>query len=371
MKKSINFINGISLFIALFSVNVFAQDSNLSQEQILQIQDRVDSMTSIQLIERKAQLLIESEDLQNEQASSQSPARLKSISERLDEISAEMGMIETILLSLGGLAILESISDSDSRDITPPVITVLGANPVTVERGDTYVDAGATADGGESVSTNLGGLNTNVAGTYTITYSASDASQNTGYATRTVNVVDTTNPVVTVTGDNPATVELGDTYTDAGATTTEGTVSSSGTVDTSTVGSYTITYSATDASGNTGTATRTVNVVDTTAPVFTSSASFSADENQTAIGTVTATDLQSVTFSVSGTELAITSGGVLSFVTAPDYETKSSYTATVTASDLSSNSATQDITVTINDVGGIDDDPGTGTGTGTGRGTGT
>ena len=191
MKKSINFINGISLFIALFSINVFAQDSNLSQEQILQIQDRVDSMTSTQLIERKAQLLLESEDLQNEKASSQSPARLKTISERLAEISAEMGMIETILVSLGGLAVLGSISDSDSRDITPPVITVLGANPVTVERGDTYVDAGATADGGESVSTNLGGLNTNVAGTYTITYSASDASQNTGYATRTVNVVDT------------------------------------------------------------------------------------------------------------------------------------------------------------------------------------
>ena len=32
-----------------------------------------------------------------------------------------------------------------------------------------------------------------------------------------VNVVDTTDPVITVTGDNPATVELGATYTDAGA----------------------------------------------------------------------------------------------------------------------------------------------------------
>ena len=32
-------------------------------------------------------------------------------------------------------------------------------------------------------------------------------------------------------------------------------------------------------------------------------------------------------------ELAITSAGVLTFVSAPDYETKTSYTATVTASD--------------------------------------
>ena len=48
-------------------------------------------------------------------------------------------------------------------------------------------------------------------------------------------------------GDNPATVELGGTYTDAGATATDisGSVSvvSSGTVDTNTVGTYTISYS--------------------------------------------------------------------------------------------------------------------------------
>ena len=183
---------------------------------------------------------------------------------------------------------------------------------------------------------------------------------------------DTVFPVITILGDNPASVELGSTYTDAGATSDGGeTVSSSGSVDTNTVGTYTITYSATDAAGNTSTATRTVNVVDTTPPVITSSDTFVADENQTAIGTVTATDLQTVTFSVSGTELQITSGGVLTFVTAPDYETKSVYTATVTASDASSNDTTQDITVNVNDVGGIDDDPGTGTGTSTSTGTGT
>ena len=44
------------------------------------------------------------------------------------------------------------------------------------------------------------------------------------------------------------------------------------------------------------------------------------------------------------------SSGVLTFNSAPDYETKSSYTATVTASD-GTNSSTQDITVTITDGG--------------------
>jgi serralysin len=92
-------------------------------------------------------------------------------------------------------------------------------------------------------------------------------------------------------------------------------VTVSGTVDTSTVGTYTLTYTATDASGNVGTATKTVNVVDTTAPVFTSSATFSVAENQTEIGAVTASDLSSnLAFSVSGNELQITNDGVLSFV---------------------------------------------------------
>ena len=63
-------------------------------------------------------------------------------------------------------------------------------------------------------------------------------------------------PVITVLGDNPATTELGQTYTDAGATAFdefhgETSVSTSGTVNTSSVGSYTLTYTATDLDGNT------------------------------------------------------------------------------------------------------------------------
>ena len=93
--------------------------------------------------------------------------------------------------------------------------------------------------------------------------------------------------------------------------------------------------------------------VDDIAPVFTSNATFSAAENQTSIGTVTATDTDTddslIVFSVSGSELSITSGGVLTFVSAPDYETKSSYSATVTASD-GTNSSTQDIAVNVTNV---------------------
>ena len=78
-------------------------------------------------------------------------------------------------------------------------------------------------------------------------------------------VSDTTAPVITVVGDNPATILQGETYTDAGATATDNTdgnltglISVTGSVNTATVGSYTITYSVSDNAGNDATATRTV-----------------------------------------------------------------------------------------------------------------
>ena len=76
-------------------------------------------------------------------------------------------------------------------------------------------------------------------------------------------------------------------------------------------------------------------------------------ENQTSIGTLMAMDTDTddslITYTVSGSEISITSHGVLTFIDAPDYETKSSYSATVTASD-GTNSTTQDITITITDI---------------------
>ena len=93
-------------------------------------------------------------------------------------------------------------------------------------------------------------------------------------------------------------------------------------------------------------------------PVITSSATFSADENQTTIGTVTASDADGDTliFSSSDTNIPInSSSGVLSFATAPDFEVQNTYTVTITASDgipgrAGTNSTTQEITITINDL---------------------
>jgi hypothetical protein len=122
--------------------------------------------------------------------------------------------------------------------------------------------------------------------------------------------------------------------------------------DYETKATYTATVTASDGT-NTATQDITVSVTDAndTAPVFTSGATFSAAENQLSIGTVSATDVDSefISFTVSGTELAMTSAGVLSFKVAPDYETKATYTATVTASD-GTNTATQSIIISLIDV---------------------
>ena len=94
--------------------------------------------------------------------------------------------------------------------------------------------------------------------------------------------------------------------------------------------------------------------VDDVAPVITSLADFSAPENQTSIGVVTATDVDSdsTSFTVDGDGLAITAEGTLTFITAPDYETKDVYSGVITATD-GTNSATMDITIAVEDV----DDP--------------
>ena len=136
------------------------------------------------------------------------------------------------------------------------------------------------------------------------------------------------------------------------AITSSGILSFVAAPDFETKSSYTATLTASDGTNAvTQAITVTVTDVDEAAPVFTSGIAFTVNENQTAITTITATDENSteVTFIVSGTELAITSAGVLSFVAAPDFETKSSYTATLTASD-GTNTVTQDITVTVTDV---------------------
>lgn len=82
-----------------------------------------------------------------------------------------------------------------NKNTVPPVITVLGDNPVQVPLGSPYTDAGCTAEDDESgditdsVITSGLPIDTNALGTYEVTYTAEDAYGNQAIAKRTVTVV--------------------------------------------------------------------------------------------------------------------------------------------------------------------------------------
>gem|GEM_PF-6833770 len=72
-----------------------------------------------------------------------------------------------------------------------------------------------------------------------------------GYSQVNSFTIDWTAPVITMRGSKEVTVTQGNIFTDSGAITDDGsTVTVSGTVDTSRIGTYTITYSSVDAAGN-------------------------------------------------------------------------------------------------------------------------
>ena len=248
-------------------------------------------------------------------------------------------------------------AEPPEADTTDPVITINGDNPLTITVGSTYEDAGATCtdetDGSLPVTTDST-VNISMQGTYTVTYTCTDLSNNTDIDTRIVEVVaaeppaDTTDPVITIIGDDRLTITVGSTYEDAGATCTDDTdpaptVTTSGTVDASNPGTYTVTYTCTDLSGNMATDTRTVTVVaaetpaDTTDPVIT----IIGDDRLTITVGSTYEDAGATCTDDTDPAPTVTTSGTV------DASNPGTYTVTYTCTDLSGNMATDTRTVTV------------------------
>lgn len=84
-----------------------------------------------------------------------------------------------------------------------------------------------------------------------------------------VGEIDTTAPVIILNGENPQTIIRGNDYEELGAIATDdfdgeltSNIISLGSVDVNIIGRYTINYSVTDSAGNSATATRIINVVN-------------------------------------------------------------------------------------------------------------
>ncbi|HEX6659999.1 MAG TPA: immunoglobulin-like domain-containing protein, partial [Ilumatobacter sp.] len=136
-----------------------------------------------------------------------------------------------------------------------PIVTLNGPNPMTVEAMTTFTDPGAVATDDELGTwavQGVGTVDTTTVGSYQLTYTATNGFLTTT-VTRTVNVVDTTPPVVLLNGDASMTIELGSPFVDPGAMASDtraGDLTSSivvsGAVNVNVVSVYTLIYSVTD-----------------------------------------------------------------------------------------------------------------------------
>ena len=160
------------------------------------------------------------------------------------------------------------------KDVVAPEIVLNEGNEITFNVGSDFKDPGFTAtddvDGDISANVTVeGSVDGHKEGTYTLTYKVADSSANPFEIKRTVTVKDAKAPKISLVGDSSMYILLNESFTDPGFSASDnkdGDVTSlvavSGSVDTSKVGQYKITYSVTDQAGNNATVTRTVSVYE-------------------------------------------------------------------------------------------------------------
>merc|ERR1712070_1292028 len=166
------------------------------------------------------------------------------------------------------------------RDTVKPKITVAGKSAV-VQCGKSYNDAGASAvdtlDGKLKVTTSSN-VDTRKVGKYTVTYSAADKAGNKAATkSRSVKVVDTKKPVISLIGDKVVVhhVSSGAKFVDAGVKTSDSCPGAlkvkktwSPEFSAHTVGTYRLTYTVSDTAGLSSSVTRIYKVVDDVKPII-------------------------------------------------------------------------------------------------------
>lgn len=167
------------------------------------------------------------------------------------------------------------------KDTVAPVITLNGEVDLKISTGEEYVEAGFVAndDCEGDISDKVvvsGKVDTANNGSYVITYAVKDSYGNECVINRNVTVQDITPPTISLKGDKNQYIKIGSTYSDPGFSaldTVDGDMTDkvqvSGSVDTSKVGSYTISYQVTDSSGNSNSVSRQIYVFDKQAEVNT------------------------------------------------------------------------------------------------------
>ena len=160
------------------------------------------------------------------------------------------------------------------KDVIAPVISLTKGTSISINIGKDFVDPGFSAtdecDGDlTSQVTVTGSVDGHKYGTYTLTYQVTDSSQNVCEIKRTVKVADIAAPVISLKGSARTYIKVGTTYAEPGFSASDNIdgdltskVSVSGSVDTSKMGTNTITYYVADAYGNKTTVSRTIFVYE-------------------------------------------------------------------------------------------------------------
>ena len=250
----------------------------------------------------------------------------------------------------------------------------MGDATITHEAATAYIDSGAswtdTLDGSGNV-TATGTVDVNTLGAYILTYDYTDAAGNEGtQATRTVNVVDTTKPVISLLGDRNVTHSVWTDYSDAGAEASDsldGNLSANlvltNGLDVNLPGSYLLSYHVQDAAGNDAVpVTREIEVVNQ-APTQIYLSNLSIEENLPAgtdIGIFSTVDPddpdhnRSYQYTLVGGQgmasFELSSMGTLQSAEVFNYESKSSYALIIRTMDEFGGSLDQNFTIEILDA---------------------
>ena len=259
-----------------------------------------------------------------------------------------------------------SVQDGDAPVVIPPANITVAAT----DAEGTVVDhhAIATLLAAATAHDNVDGVITDIShnaptmfpiGVTKVTFSATDNSGNTGNAQSTVTVADQSGPVIALNGNGSITLNIGDSFTDAGATAIDnvdgnlsGSVQTSSNLDTHTVGLYTLTYTVSDMAGNASApVTRSVSVQDGSAPVVIPPANL----------TIAATDAEGTEadhHAIATFLAAVTAhdnvDGVITDIThnAPDIFSIGVTKVTFSATDNSGHTGNAQATVTVADQSG-------------------
>ncbi len=170
-----------------------------------------------------------------------------------------------------------SVTNIDKEN---PVVSLVWNSPITVLKNEAYTESWATwtdnVDWNWTITiASSWSVDTSTIWDYSLEYSYTDTAGNTSTVTRIVKVVAWNSPVVNLVWNSTVEVLKNGVYTESWATWTDVedwswniSSPSSWSVDTSTVWDYTLTYSYTDAQGNTSSVTRIVKVVVWNVPVI-------------------------------------------------------------------------------------------------------